>query len=372
MNSTCWFRPRSSCFIALALSGGFACGLTYGLAPIADVVAVPVPPAPTPDTVDALGTAIAALVSALGGKSGWILQVISIIGTLRIFLKPANSFAATKVPEGLSTDTHISRLYTQWWYKALAFLLDLTTSVKLHLVVNPAKFVTQDFYGPPIAKQLSSVDGGSQGGGNPWSGPLPTIKDLAGTEFKDSAGTQFLPAVPVGTPPVSVKAPSIPASSPAPTILNGVKSLAVALALTLGLGLGLAGLTGCVTPTAAEAKAEQQALLVTDSTLTAIDTAIPVYRVNLVKREVALEKKHAAKSIPDADYKAQRDALKAERAQFIQIQKGYQTFTNLGLDGWEELKASYGATAIPSTELDKFVSNLGTSIAKAAKFLGVH
>jgi len=80
---------------------------------------------------------VAPLLSAYVGDFGWAVQVVSIVGTLRLFFKPimAAVTSAVKESSSLKDDEILGKVTGNSIYKGFVFLIDLISSIK----VNPKK-----------------------------------------------------------------------------------------------------------------------------------------------------------------------------------------------------------------------------------------
>jgi hypothetical protein len=69
---------------------------------------------------------------AYAGNFGWALQVIAIVGTLRLFVKPIIAAVEAAIKESASKkdDVILEKVQANGIYKVLLFLLDLFASIK--------------------------------------------------------------------------------------------------------------------------------------------------------------------------------------------------------------------------------------------------
>lgn len=76
---------------------------------------------------------IAPLISAYAGEFGWAVQIVSVIGTLRLFFKPVMSAIGSAVKEtpSLSDDVILNKVTGNAFYKGFVFIIDLIGSVKI-------------------------------------------------------------------------------------------------------------------------------------------------------------------------------------------------------------------------------------------------
>lgn len=83
--------------------------------------------------MEQLSQILAPLLSAYVGDLGWAVQVVAIIGTMRIFFKPIMSGieAAVKESPSLNDDEVLGKVTGHSIYKGFVFLLDLVGSIKV-------------------------------------------------------------------------------------------------------------------------------------------------------------------------------------------------------------------------------------------------
>jgi hypothetical protein len=83
--------------------------------------------------MDQLSVILAPLLSAYIGDFGWAVQVVSVVGTLRLFFKPimAGIETAVKASESNSDDIILGKVQGNSIYKGFIFLIDLLSSVKV-------------------------------------------------------------------------------------------------------------------------------------------------------------------------------------------------------------------------------------------------
>jgi hypothetical protein len=76
---------------------------------------------------------IAPLLSAYAGDYGWTVQVVSVIGTLRLFFKPIMAAVSSAVKEtpSLSDDVILNKVTGNAFYKGFIFVIDLIGSIKI-------------------------------------------------------------------------------------------------------------------------------------------------------------------------------------------------------------------------------------------------
>ena len=76
---------------------------------------------------------LAPLISAYAGDFGWAVQVVAVIGSLRLFFKPIMSAIgqAVKDSESKKDDDVYNVVVENKFYKAFVFLLDLVGSIKV-------------------------------------------------------------------------------------------------------------------------------------------------------------------------------------------------------------------------------------------------
>jgi len=73
------------------------------------------------------------LIEALAGKHGTVVQVIVLMGSLRVFLKPLTSLARTYVEftPSKSDDEKLEKILNSEIYKKASFVIDYFASLKL-------------------------------------------------------------------------------------------------------------------------------------------------------------------------------------------------------------------------------------------------
>jgi hypothetical protein len=73
------------------------------------------------------------LIEAYGGNFGVAVQVVAVVGTLRLFFKPIVAAVESAVKESSSTkdDELLATVQGNSIYKGFIFLLDLIASIKL-------------------------------------------------------------------------------------------------------------------------------------------------------------------------------------------------------------------------------------------------
>ena len=85
------------------------------------------------DWLGLLNNVVAPLLGALSGKYGIIMQVISVMGTLRVVFKPLMlglQFYVTLTPDP-SDNVWLSNFMGSKWYAVIQFLIDWVASIKL-------------------------------------------------------------------------------------------------------------------------------------------------------------------------------------------------------------------------------------------------
>lgn len=80
-----------------------------------------------------LSLIIAPLISAYIGDYGWAVQIVSVVGTLRLFFKPivAAIESAVAASESKNDDIVLGKVKQNSIYKAFIFVLDLVGSIKV-------------------------------------------------------------------------------------------------------------------------------------------------------------------------------------------------------------------------------------------------
>ena len=73
------------------------------------------------------------LLEGLLGKYGWLVQVVAIIGALRLFIKPLMSMAQAYVSltPSVKDDEFLKKIQESSIYKMVSYLLDWFGSIKL-------------------------------------------------------------------------------------------------------------------------------------------------------------------------------------------------------------------------------------------------
>lgn len=87
---------------------------------------------PLPPSLDATAGVLAAVASAFAGEYGWLVQVIAIVGTLRVVMKPLMLIveAVVKATPSTSDDAAFSKFKDGAIYKWLIWGLDWIASIK--------------------------------------------------------------------------------------------------------------------------------------------------------------------------------------------------------------------------------------------------
>lgn len=80
------------------------------------------------------------VISGLSGQFGWLASALMWMATLRLFFKPLMTFAesVTAATETKSDNEFLTKVKSSTVYKAFAFLLDYTASIKLPKATAPA------------------------------------------------------------------------------------------------------------------------------------------------------------------------------------------------------------------------------------------
>ncbi len=86
---------------------------------------------------DSLGAVLAPLVSALGGKFGAVVQGLTVMAVLRTLFKPIMAALEAAVADNPTQAVRLLQFERSTAFRAVAFVLDLLTSIKLHLVTPP-------------------------------------------------------------------------------------------------------------------------------------------------------------------------------------------------------------------------------------------
>jgi hypothetical protein len=86
---------------------------------------------------DGLGSVLGPVVSALVGKFGGILQGLTAMALLRTIFKPAMAALESALADHPTQAARLNQFERSMAFRALAFVLDLATSIKLHLITPP-------------------------------------------------------------------------------------------------------------------------------------------------------------------------------------------------------------------------------------------
>lgn len=86
---------------------------------------------------DSLGAIIAPLVSALGGQFGGVVQGLTAMAMLRTVFKPIMAALEAALADHPTQGARLIQIERSTAFRAAAFVLDLLTSIKLHLVTPP-------------------------------------------------------------------------------------------------------------------------------------------------------------------------------------------------------------------------------------------
>ncbi len=83
--------------------------------------------------MEQLLAALAPLLSAYAGEFGVAIQIVSVIGTLRLFFKPifAAVSQAVKDSPSVSDDEILGKVNNNKFFKGFIFALDLVGSIKI-------------------------------------------------------------------------------------------------------------------------------------------------------------------------------------------------------------------------------------------------
>lgn len=97
-----------------------------------------------------LGLLISKLLEVYSGSHGWVVQVVSIIGTFRLFFKPLIALAQNYVEmtPTVKDDAILSGFLTSNVYKWISFILDLSLSIKIPKPVKEAEIIKFPVSGP--------------------------------------------------------------------------------------------------------------------------------------------------------------------------------------------------------------------------------
>ena len=88
-------------------------------------------------TADSLGAVLAPLASALGGHFGAVVQGLTVMAVLRTVFKPVMAALEAAVASNPNQAARLLQFERSTAFRAAAFVLDLLTSIKLHLVTPP-------------------------------------------------------------------------------------------------------------------------------------------------------------------------------------------------------------------------------------------
>lgn len=86
---------------------------------------------------EGLGSVLGPVVSALVGKFGGILQGLTAMALLRTIFKPVMAALESALADHPTQAARLNQFERSMAYRALAFVLDLATSIKLHLITPP-------------------------------------------------------------------------------------------------------------------------------------------------------------------------------------------------------------------------------------------
>ncbi len=86
---------------------------------------------------DSLGSVLGPVVSALIGKFGGILQGLTAMALLRTIFKPVMAALESALADHPTQAARLNQFERSMAFRALAFALDLATSIKLHLITPP-------------------------------------------------------------------------------------------------------------------------------------------------------------------------------------------------------------------------------------------
>lgn len=86
---------------------------------------------------DSLGAIIAPLVSALGGQFGGVVQGLTAMAMLRTVFKPMMAALEMALADHPTQGARLMQIERSTAFRAAAFVIDLLTSIKLHLVTPP-------------------------------------------------------------------------------------------------------------------------------------------------------------------------------------------------------------------------------------------
>lgn len=83
--------------------------------------------------MEQLSVILASLASAYVGEYGWAVQVVAVVGSLRLFFKPIVSALESAVAstESKNDDVILGKVKENSFYKAFVFVLDLVGSIKI-------------------------------------------------------------------------------------------------------------------------------------------------------------------------------------------------------------------------------------------------
>ncbi len=73
------------------------------------------------------------LLEGYAGQYGWLVSVLTVVGSLRLFLKPLMSIVQNVVylTPNKKDDEFVNKILEAKWYKMLSYLLDWFGSIKL-------------------------------------------------------------------------------------------------------------------------------------------------------------------------------------------------------------------------------------------------
>jgi hypothetical protein len=125
-------RSTAALFAAcIAIAAACLCAAATNDAPPAEVLAgVPVVPP------DQAATILTPLFAALAGKYGALLQIVSVIASLRAVMKPVMGVVGAWHGDPIGAADDATRAHPA--YRTINWLLDFCASIKLHLIVPPS------------------------------------------------------------------------------------------------------------------------------------------------------------------------------------------------------------------------------------------
>lgn len=76
---------------------------------------------------------LAPMLEAGAGKYGWLVQILTVVGVMRLMFKPIMTVVQTiiNLTPSVSDDAFLAKVMDNWFYKAAVYIVDWTASIKL-------------------------------------------------------------------------------------------------------------------------------------------------------------------------------------------------------------------------------------------------